>query len=79
MNKEQYIKELEKLIDNAKKDSYEDDHDKMIADFYNSEIEIMELFNNHETVGYKEELIEAAQHYQGHWKYENNSSMAPIF
>lgn len=79
MNKQEWKKELNKMVAEAESRSSETAQSKMLKSFKKDELKRLELFNETENVGYKENLIELAEHYQGSWSYEHNANLTPIF
>lgn len=79
MNKHDYRIALAQLIDDTHRMAWEANQEAMINDFQKEEFSRLTLFNDDQNVGCYEELIEAAQRYQGAWSYENNRHLTPIF
>lgn len=79
MNKQQWIKALDEITDNALEASWETNQELMVRGFYFDELERLDLFDDEELVGHKEELFDLARTYQGAWSYENNKHLTPIF
>lgn len=73
MKKSEYKELVETSIDALKAKTVEQGQDEMLDAFLESELERISLFNNDETVGYKEELEENFNSFQGYYKYENNA------
>jgi hypothetical protein len=70
MIKSQWTKLLEQQIELLKKDTVEQAQEEMVDAFYTDESARLELFSNNERVGYKEELSELFDRFQGNYKYE---------
>lgn len=80
MKKLEYIKAVKKFVKEHRQKSFELDQEKMIRSFARDELKrVRDCFNDHEEVGYVEELQELARRFQGNWRYENQSAMTCIF
>lgn len=78
MKKQEWKEVLETQIEKLKESAVEQGQEAMINAFYEQELERVNLFNEDETVGHKEQMIELFDSFQGHYKYENNAYFSPM-
>jgi hypothetical protein len=78
MKKTEYKAMVETSIEALKAKTVEKGQDAMLDAFLESELERISLFNDDETVGYKEELEEIFNSFQGFYKYEHNAHFSTM-
>lgn len=73
MKKPEWKELVESRIEALKNDVAEIGQEEMLQAFLEGELERLDLFSNSETVGYKEELEDLFNRFQGHYQYENST------
>ena len=78
MNKLEWEQLLAGTVEELKAKTWEDAQDKMLDAFLEDELNRLELFDDSDNVGFKENMKELFNSFQGHYSYENNSNFTKL-